>query len=183
MSPDPADHGWRIRIAQPSDLPALVAIEKECFPEDAFSIRQIRYYFRRSIPAGNMQILLLCDPAGDTAGAVCLCTPTRPGWRTARLFSIAVRPALQKQNLGDLLLADAEERARQCGYHRIYAETRLDNTASRRLLARRGWRSIRALPDYYGPGADGMKWQLPLCPDVAGGTDSVNRKAPPDPRR
>jgi len=38
-----------------------------------------------------------------------------------------------------------------------HAEVSADNRAARRLYARHGFRTGRALPDYYGPGRDGVR--------------------------
>ena len=151
---------WRFRPATPADRDALIRLEQACFPEDAFSRRQIAYYFRHSLPAGNLRIVLAVTPADDMIGNIYLCTPQRH--RTARLFSIAVRPDWRRCGLGASLMTEAERQARALGYTGIHAETRVENTASQTLLRRRGWRKIGALPDYYDRGADGVKWRLEL---------------------
>ena len=160
MLPDADRHGWHMRPAVPADAPVLSALEQECFPLDAFSKRQIRYYFRCSIPQGHLQIWLACSSAGNVGGAYYLCTPSLARRRMARLFSVAVRPALHRQGLGEKLVADAEARAQRLGYRGISAETRVENVASRTLFARRGWQITAPLPDYYSPGSDGLRWRL-----------------------
>jgi [ribosomal protein S18]-alanine N-acetyltransferase len=161
MSAEALPPGWRLRPAVAADRDLLVALERECFPQDAFSRRQIAYYLRHSLPAGRLQLAIVCAETDMAVGALYLATPRHH--RTARLFSVAVRPPWQRQGIGALLVMEAERRAAAQGYRRIVAETRVENTASRTLLHRRGWRALRDLPNYYGPGQDGVKWALSLA--------------------
>lgn len=80
-----------------------------------------------------------------------------PGTRESfDLYWIAVHRDRQGEGLGRILLARAEERIRQAGGRRLYAETsgRPQYRPTRRFYRRAGFRREARLRDFYAPGDD-----------------------------
>lgn len=86
----------------------------------------------------------------------------RRGSRVARLYSIAVDPALRGAGLGARLLADAEAQAHKAGAGALRLEVRVDNAAAIKLYERRGYRRFARLPDYYQDGAEAWRYEQVL---------------------
>ena len=72
------------------------------------------------------------------------------------LYWIAVEPSARGQGLGRTLLAESEERIRQAGGLRVYAETsnRPQYAPTRRFYERSGYHLEAVLKDFYAPGDD-----------------------------
>ena len=146
MTPAPT-----LRKARPSDLAGLLALDSR-FPGDRLSARQFRHHL--ASPRARLRVLA---EGGNLRGYHLLLT--RAGSRWARLYSLAVDPAVRGRGLGRLLLADAERQARQAGCAGLRLEVRQDNAAANALYAAVGYRRLAALPAYYEDGGDGWRLQ------------------------
>lgn len=140
-----------LRKARSSDLAGLLALESR-FPGDRLSARQFRHHL--ASPRARLRVLA---EGSDLRGYHLLLT--RAGSRWARLYSLAVDPALRGRGLGRLLLADAERQARQAGCAGLRLEVRQDNVAANALYAASGYRRLASLPAYYEDGGDGWRLQ------------------------
>lgn len=151
-----------LRRATLDDIPALLAIEQQCFATDRLSRRS----FRHLLTHGNA-ITLLDDTEGRIRGYVLILFSR--GTSMARLYSIAVHPDFGGRGIGDQLLAAAEEIAleRDCVSMRL--EIRRDNPASLALFRRRGYRQFKVIVDYYEDHMDALRFEKRLVPHL--GTD------------
>lgn len=139
----------RIRAGRDEDLDALMALEA-LFPSDRLS----RPGWRRFLRSPRATVLVaerLGQPVGD------LVLLRRAGSRKARIYSLVVAPTARGQGLGERLVAAAEQSAIQQGCTAVSLEVRADNPAARALYAKRGYVQHKALPAYYGDGADGLR--------------------------
>ncbi|MGQ9370810.1 ribosomal protein S18-alanine N-acetyltransferase [Azospirillum sp. A39] len=132
----------QLRRAQPSDIPALLAIEERCFVTDRLSRRSFQYLLTRANAATLVEI-----HDGAVAGYAMILF--HAGTLLARLYSFAVDPAFRGRGVGRRLLAAAEQEARghECIYVRL--EVRRDNAAAIALYKDAGYREFGVYSDYY----------------------------------
>ncbi|HEX6832178.1 MAG TPA: GNAT family N-acetyltransferase [Rudaea sp.] len=147
--------GYTIRPATPSDLPALVALERRAFTTDHLSERQ----YRRHIGSGSAIVLAAVEGASLLGKAVVF---LRRGNGIGRLYSIAVADSARGRGVGEALLGAAERAARERGCARMRLEVRQDNAGAIRLYERRGYRRIGARAGYYEDGADAWRYEKML---------------------
>ena len=131
-----------IRDARLEDIDALVALEERCFETDRLSRRNFRHLI-----AKGKAVTLLEESQGQVTGYVLVLF--HRGTSLARLYSIAVDPALHRSGLGRRLTDAAENaaRARDCVTMRL--EIRTDNHASIGLFKEMGYREFGTYTDYY----------------------------------
>jgi ribosomal protein S18 acetylase RimI-like enzyme len=134
---------------------ALVALEQRCFRSDRLSARQ----YRRHLKSAHNRVLV-AQGDGSLAGSAVVFR--RRGSRGARLYSIAVDPAMRGRGLGAALLVAAEQAARRDGADWMSLEVRQSNRAAVALYESRGYRRTAGLPGYYADGADGWRYRKPL---------------------
>lgn len=134
-----------------ADIERIARLEGACFgPDDGpFSRRQLRALL------ANPLAFWLLDESGRAMACWLRAGNGRARW--ARLYSLAVHPALRGQGMGGRLLAEGEAWMRQQGLGVCRAEVKQDNHGARRLYARHGFEEIAVLRDYYAPGAHGLR--------------------------
>lgn len=148
--------GVPIRKAQTLDLPALVAIEIQCFTSDRLSRRSLRYFL-----AAPNAALLVAEVRGTVAG-YCLVV-FRKGSAIARLYSIAVDQLFRGRNLGLALLKAAEKAARDRGARVMRLEVRSRNRRAIALYEGLGYRRFGRIADYYEDGAAAFRYEKTLA--------------------
>ena len=154
-----ASDAVRVRPARPADVPALVALERECFRGDRLSPRQLEIH-----AAGRSNTaFLVANRGGATLGNALVFF--RRGSRRARLYSIAVGRAARGLGVGAKLLAAAERAARKEGAAEFVLEVRADNPVAIALYESRGYRRFGRKPDYYYDGCDALRFvkRLPVA--------------------
>lgn len=145
-----------VRRAEPSDLPALLALEQRTFASDRMSPRQLRYHLVHPRNA-----LLVAELGGKLVGAALLLL--RRIGRSARLYSIAVAESARGRGIGRLLLARCEEVARAAGAERLALEVRVDNEPALGLYRDMGYRPFAIRRRYYEDGMDAIRLYKPLA--------------------
>jgi [ribosomal protein S18]-alanine N-acetyltransferase len=145
-----------LRRAGPADLDAIAALEAACFgaADGVFSQRQLRALL------ANPNAHWLISPDGRAVACWLRVNNGRARW--ARLYSLAVHPALRGQGWGKRLLDAGFLWMRREGLTTCRAEVKADNHAARRLYAGLGFRESEPLRDYYAPGADGVRLSLKI---------------------
>jgi GNAT superfamily N-acetyltransferase len=100
--------------------------------------------------------VMLVQARHDDAGAV------EPG--VAQLRLLLVEPAARGRGLGDRLVAQCEQFARQCGYRRMRLWTQSILGAARGIYARQGY-TLQGSEPHHSFGADlvGEVWEKPLA--------------------
>jgi ribosomal protein S18 acetylase RimI-like enzyme len=146
-------HGaWTgLRKAGPADLDRIAALEAACFgaADGIFSPRQLRDLLNNP----NANWLLSLD--GKAMGCWLKVGNGRARW--ARLYSLAVHPALRGQGWGKRLINAGFHWMRAEGLSACRAEVKADNRAARKLYAGCGFQETGLLRDYYAPGVDGVR--------------------------
>ena len=148
-----------LRCATLDDLPALLAVETQCFTTDRLSRRSFRHLLTR----GNA-VALIDEHDGRLRGYVLLLFSR--GASMARLYSIAVHPDFAGRGVGDRLLESAESAAleRDCVLMRL--EIRRDNPASLALFRRHGYRQFKEVLDYYEDHMAALRFEKRLVPHL-----------------
>jgi len=146
---------FRIRRATPTDLPALLALERSAFTTDHLSPRQ----YRQHIDSPTALVLAAVDGSGLLGKAVVFFKRESD---LARLYSIAVAGGARGRGIGEALLTAVERVARQRGATRMRLEVRQDNTAAMRLYERCGYARFGERPAYYEDGGDAWRYQKEL---------------------
>lgn len=137
-------------------MEALLTIEQQCF--------NVYYYDFYTLDRKDFEFYLQDEDSlflvavsetlvvGDVLGPI-------ETWRNpprAHIDSIAVRPAVQHQGIGHLLLESFLHEARRQGCRRVTLEVSTANATGLAFFARHGFRKVRPLPDYYGKGLPGL---------------------------
>jgi len=134
-----------VRGATRDDLPAIAAIERDCFPHDALPLITFVQYL--DLFAGTF---LVAESDGRCAGfAIGGASASAP--EDAWLLDIAVAPDFRRHGVAQLLTTELLARL---GGRTIRATVSPDNKASTALLARNGFVVERRVTDYFGPGED-----------------------------
>jgi ribosomal protein S18 acetylase RimI-like enzyme len=146
-----------VRPARAADLDLLLTLENEVFSSDRISRRG----FRRFLAAGTAT-LIVCDIAGEVVGYALVLF--REGTPVARLYSIAVAPAVAGQGIGKALLAAAEAAAteRHCVLMRL--EVHSANTPAIALYRRSGYFEFGRRSDYYADGGEALRLEKRIAP-------------------
>jgi ribosomal protein S18 acetylase RimI-like enzyme len=152
-------HQTEIRPALLKDLPALVALEEECFEGDRINRRQFRYLITKA-----KATLLVAEADGVLLGDIVLLYSR--GTSMARLYSIAVAPQARGRGIARALAEAAE--AAVWEHHKVYLrlEIRKDNDASIALFRGLGYRKIGEYPEYYEDGMDAWRFEKNLAPHL-----------------
>ena len=130
------------RVATLDYMPALLALEQQCFSSDRLSPRSLRWMISRA----NGQ-LWVAQQRGQLLGYGLVLF--RRGTSLARLYSLAVAEHARGIGLGQQLLEHIETcaLANDCAYLRL--EVRTDNPGALALYERNGYRRFALVDDYY----------------------------------
>lgn len=149
------------------DLPAVLDLEHELFPEDAWT----REMFASELRGGSAgRYYLVAEEGGRVVGYAGLLAPVsrraRPGrGGPADVLTMAVARSHWSQGIGSALLEAllAEAAARGCA--EVFLEVRVDNTRAQRLYRRHGFADVGLRRGYYQPsGTDALVMRRPLDP-------------------
>ena len=148
------------RVATLDDVPALVALEQQCFSSDRLSSRSLRWMISRA----NGQLWLV-QQQGELLGYGLVLF--RRGTRLARLYSIASAEHARGIGLGHQLLEHIEAcaLANDCAYLRL--QVRTDNPGALSLYERNGYRRFAWVDDYYEDHTAALCLEKPLAPASA----------------
>ena len=143
------------RVASPSDVPTLVALEQHCFTTDRLSSRSFQWMVSRA--HGQ---LLVADNDGQLLGYGLVLF--HRGTSLARLYSIAIAEHARGLGLGKQLLARIETIAveHDCAYLRL--EVRTDNPGALALYERNGYRRFAQVNDYYADHTPALRLEKTL---------------------
>jgi ribosomal-protein-alanine N-acetyltransferase len=148
-----------------SDLPAVLDLERDLFPEDAWT----REMFASELRGGPLdRYYLVAEEDGRVVGYAGLLAPTsrrarpRSGGQ-ADVLTMAVASSHWGQGIGSALLQAllAEAAARNCA--EVFLEVRVDNPRAQRLYRRHGFADVGLRRGYYQPsGTDALVMRRPV---------------------
>ena len=148
----------RLRDMSKTDMPRIMALEQELFPEDAWT----REMFAGEFAQPPSRRLYLVAEEGDAligyAGMMFA------GGSQADVVTLAVDPAHWGQGTGTALLCALVDEAARRGYTEVLLEVREDNPRARRLYLRHGFTEIGIRRGYYQPsGVDAVVMRKALA--------------------
>lgn len=148
-----------VRPATLDDLDEILRLEQASFDGDRLSRRSLRHLLTRA------RAFTLVDDAGDRLGGYVLVL-LRRGTSLARLYSIAVDPALRGRGVAGRLVRAAEVEALDRGCVVMRLEVHHDNAASQGLFRNLGYRPFGVYVNYYADAGDAVRFEKLLAPSV-----------------
>ncbi|KRE43900.1 ribosomal protein S18-alanine N-acetyltransferase [Knoellia sp. Soil729] len=127
-----------------TDIPDLVRLEDEAFPDDAWSEAS----WWAELAGRPRRDYVVVTREGELAAYAGL----DHGGQVADLMTITVAPAHRGAGLAHGLLDELEARAAGAGAEALMLEVRADNAAARALYDRRGYDVLNVRRGYYQPG-------------------------------
>ncbi len=125
-----------IKNAQPEHIPAIVSLERVCFPADPWPEDMIARMADRFTVAVE----------DDTvAGYLVLSSVLDEG----NIDNVAVAPAFRRRGIADALVTDAVRRARAEELAFLTLEVRASNAPAIRLYEKHGFREVGRRRNYY----------------------------------
>jgi ribosomal-protein-alanine acetyltransferase len=145
----------KLRSPKLDDIPALVAIEAECF--DYYQLKASS--FRHFITKGHCDLMIAEHEESTEGYALVL---YRKSSRCARLYSIAILEKARKLKLGTTLMDEMEKKAKKRGCTSVMLEVRAENMGAIRFYERLGYRQYTILKRYYKDGGDALRLKKSL---------------------
>src|SRR5580693_10404249 len=137
--------GRRLREMTEADMPAIMALEQELFPEDAWTPRM----FAAELAQPASRRLYLVAEEGDALIGYAGMMFT--GGPQADVVTLAVDPAHWGQGTGTALLTALVDEAGRRGCAEVLLEVREDNPRARQLYLRHGFTEVGIRRGYYQP--------------------------------
>jgi ribosomal protein S18 acetylase RimI-like enzyme len=147
--------GMTIGAASPDDLDAIQALEVASFSTDRLSRRSLRTFLR-----SPTRPVVVAKIGGVLAGYALIVL--RKGGPAARLYSLAVDPALGRRGVGRALLEACEHYACAHGRNTLRLEVRDDNASAIALYEKMGYRHFGRYKRYYADGATALRFEKRL---------------------
>jgi ribosomal-protein-alanine N-acetyltransferase len=131
----------KIRRAALADMPQMVEIEVQCFPEEtAFPSGMFAYLIKYAVT------LVACDPSDQAVGFIAGYVSGRVG----AIYTLDVHPLFRKRGIGRELIRALEIELQSLGASAIRLEAAVANQEARGLYIRSGYRESELLRNYYG---------------------------------
>jgi [ribosomal protein S18]-alanine N-acetyltransferase len=154
MNPDTR----QIRKARPADIPAIMAIERECFvepwDEEVFvqTLQWTPFHF------------FVATVGGEIQGFVVGCLESTGAALYGHVSNLGITAAYRRKGLGKILVARLERQFILERAEGALLEVRVSNTDAREFYHRLGYEEAFLLSGYYSNGEDAlvMMKELPL---------------------
>jgi [ribosomal protein S18]-alanine N-acetyltransferase len=137
--------GMRLRRMTKRDMPAIMALEQELFPDDAWTPEMFAEEFAQ--PASR-RLYLVAEEGTALIGYAGMMFTAGP---QADVVTLAVAPASWGRGIGTALLLALVEEARKRRYTEVLLEVREDNPRARRLYLGHGFTEVGIRRGYYQP--------------------------------
>lgn len=145
--------GVRLRPMRERDLAAVLALERELFPEDAWTEEM----FRDELADAANRLYLVAEEGPEATAAIVGYAGLFVHGATADVHTIGVRSARWGRGIGGMLLTALLDEADRRGCREVFLEVRDDNDRAQRLYRRFGFRAVGVRPGYYQQaGADAI---------------------------
>ncbi len=131
---------FEVRLAQASDLPAVIDLENRCFV-DAWSDESLR----AELTADELRLPLVIEHDGQLCGYLM-------AWRVVdqiHILNLATDPDLRRQGVATRLLAAAVAQARRWSINEFTLEVRRSNDPAIRFYQKQGFGEVGIRPRYY----------------------------------
>jgi len=135
----------RLRAMKRADMAAIMALEKELFPEDAWTPEMFAAEFAQP---PSRRLYLVAEAGNALIGYAGMMFA---GGSQADVVTLAVSPARWGEGTGTALLLALVDEAEKRGYEEVLLEVRKDNPRARRLYLRHGFDEVGIRRGYYQP--------------------------------
>ena len=135
----------RLREMKRADMAAIMALEEELFPEDAWSPEMFAAEFAQP---PSRRLYLVAEEGNALIGYAGMMFTAGS---QADVVTLAVAPARWGEGTGTALLMALVDEAEKRGYQEVLLEVRRDNPRARRLYLRHGFDEIGIRRGYYQP--------------------------------
>jgi [ribosomal protein S18]-alanine N-acetyltransferase len=135
----------RLRVMSKADMPRIMALEQELFPEDAWTPEMFAGEFAQP---PSRRLYLVAEEGDALIGYAGMMFT---GGSQADVVTLAVDPAHWGRGTGTALLSALVDEAGSRGYAEVVLEVRKDNPRARRLYLRHGFSEIGIRRGYYQP--------------------------------
>ena len=135
----------RLREMNKADMAAIIALEQELFPEDAWTPEMFAAEFAQP-PA--RRLYLVAEEGNALIGYAGMMFT---GGSQADVVTLAVDPARWGEGTGTALLTTLVDEAEKRGYQEVLLEVRKDNPRARQLYLRHGFAEAGIRRGYYQP--------------------------------
>ena len=150
--------GVRLRAMTRADMPAIMALEHDLFPDDAWTPEMFASEFAQ--PASR-RVYLVAEEGGTVIGYAGMMFPGGPA---ADVVTLGVVPARWGRGIGTALLCALVDEAERRGCTEVLLEVREDNPRARELYLRHGFTEIGIRRGYYQPsGVDAVVMRKALA--------------------
>jgi ribosomal-protein-alanine N-acetyltransferase len=128
-----------------ADMPAIMTLEQELFPEDAWTPEMFAGEFAQPT---SRRLYLVAEEGSALVGYAGMMFT---GGTQADVVTLAVDRARWGEGTGTALLSALVDEAVKRGYAEVLLEVREDNPRARRLYSRHGFTEIGIRRGYYQP--------------------------------
>ncbi len=135
----------RLRKMNRADMAGILALERELFPEDAWTPEMFAAEFALS---ASRRLYLVAEEGTTLIGYAGMMFT---GGSQADVVTLAVNPARWGRGTGTALLTALVDEATKRGYEEVLLEVREDNPRARQLYLRHGFAEIGIRRGYYQP--------------------------------
>lgn len=142
----------KVRPVAPEDIERLLEIEETCFSSDRLSRRSFQRWIK-----GDSSILLVLEEAAQVWGYGLVLL--HKGTRLARLYSIALDPAMRGRGHASALMLALEAAAVEEDRLFMRLEVAKQNVSAIQLYQRLGYRVFGEFSDYYEDHSDALRMQ------------------------
>jgi ribosomal-protein-alanine N-acetyltransferase len=150
--------GARLRVMSKGDMSAIMALERELFPEDAWTPEMFATEFAQS---ATRRLYLVAEEGKTLIGYAGMMFT---GGSQADVVTLAVDPAHWGAGTGSALLTALIDEAGQRGCAEVLLEVREDNPRARQLYLRHGFTEVGIRRGYYQPsGVDAVVMRKELA--------------------
>jgi len=136
------------------DLETLYKIDQDCFPPGiSYSREELSGFIGR-----RRSRTWLAEESGETIGFL---IAERQAQKAAHIVTIDVVDRWRRRQVGTLLMAAAEDWAREQKLALVYLETEENNSAAQGFYEARGYRKVDRVENYYANGKSAwvmLKW-------------------------
>jgi ribosomal protein S18 acetylase RimI-like enzyme len=144
--------GGQLRAFRPSDLRAILLIERHSFGPDAWNAERFRNCHRKCPQLFRVAV---------RAGHICGYIVTLAGLRSSEIVSIAVSKKDRRRGTAQALLDWTLAKLRSIGVKKVWLMVEVSNDPAIRFYGRNQFERRRQVHDFYATGRHA--WRMRLC--------------------
>ena len=153
--------GFALRLYQPSDLQAIVDLDRICFSEAfRFTKRTMRGFAEAS---NSISVVASRDGTAKIVGFIIIHLVVADQDIHAYVVTLDVHPGSGRSGVGSALLSAAGDLAAEAGAIRIDLHVHTENIGAVGFYIARNFKQEGQLEDFYWPGRNAFLYRKHLC--------------------